>query len=536
MGGPPAEGITPDPVIIDAQFRDAARDPSILPEDIYRGRAGYNQMLAEIRESLYTQIPEARGSLEIFDHVADPDDEIQRIADSYNMTTEELYTVFGYDTYDSFKDDLHGKMIDTQLDDGRYLAIAAAWDPDLRHKDPATMTFEDIKTYARIIIHESFHGLDPWVREGEHFGSYGWIISAHANTNASEMFADVGAQAMLLRNGEPPESTFRLMTGYDAEASMREIPRYDNGPFMQRLLNEYPDGQGIQNFRLQGWRETLESVGAMRESGSPEISIEGALRKYPENLAFQQYRAKVLENLQAGLSEEARQTMTELLGGDSLEDFLDRFLDDMDFRGWNEGKYDDQITDPHHRETLQAIYDAKVEIGNWMEAHRDLFPNAARVASAIRYVTGQTDTHISEPPPTTSELSNDMLMARHWQQFKESGNELYLRTAGDFGSSAELWEYQQHEDTGTTSEYVGYDRITIVEQLFEENPHLVTAIEQGISLRDLVSLDEKDPDKFDDDEYTVVENFDEVVAAHKAMSAEPAAPANEPTLQVPLKP
>ncbi len=95
------------------------------PDDIYRGKAGYQQMLGEIRESLYEEIPEARGSIEIFDHVADPDQEIERIAQSLRISKEELQISLGFETYDELKDGLNGQMLHSHMDDGRYIAIAA---------------------------------------------------------------------------------------------------------------------------------------------------------------------------------------------------------------------------------------------------------------------------------------------------------------------------------------------------------------------------------------------------------------------------
>lgn len=519
------------------------------PWEIYRGREGYNRMLSEIRESLYAQIPEARGSVEIFDHLADPDREIARIARAFGASVEDLHKTMGYDKYDDFKAALGGRMIDAHLPDGGYLAIAAAWDPNNDPGGPENLTFPDIQRHARIIIHETLHGLDPRLRSGQELGPSGWVIGAMANTRSAEMFADVGAQNLLLRNGDLAEHTRQLMIKYDSTAAFgapfsddifgTTLTRYDNGPFMQQLLNEYPAGRGLQSFRLEGWRETIDKVAAMRETGNPEISIDGMIRDYAQNQSFQAvYRTKI-EELEAKL-EPLRETLLKDSGFDNLRDFSEYWLDNMNFRGWHNGAIDRDRLSPEMRTALKAVYDAKIELCAWMENNRELFPDAARVASATRYLVGYSDIHVSAAAPPTSELTNDMLMARNWLRFRETGDNFYQYAVRDFGSAAEMAEYQAFERSDEQGPFNDYSRHEIIRQVFEANPELAQAVSRGIPLRSLVAVDRVDPNNLNDDRYALVDNFTDIVAAHDRQHApdpEQNAPAfQQAPLQAPANP
>lgn len=505
-------------------------------------------MLGEIRESLYAQIPEARGSVEIFDHLADPDREIERIARSFDLSVERLQQEMGYGKYDDFKKALNGRSLSATLPDGRYIAIAAAWDPDNRHADPEKMTFDDIRTYARIIAHETLHGLDPRLRNNQELGESGWIIGNYANARSAEMFADVGAQSLMLRNGDTRLPTYRLMVNYDASAALAapfsneffeaDNTRYDNGPFLQQILDRHKGGEGLQSFRLEGWRETIAEVVALRESGKPELSIDSTLRNYAQTPAFQQiYREKV-EALEARLAP-MRDAILKETGTDNLREFIDYYMDDMNFQGWHDGTLDHNRFSPAMRTALQGVFDTKVELGQWMEQNRDRFQDAARIASATRYLTGQQQSHISLPAPPTTELTNDMLMARNWAYFKETGTELYLRAARQYGEMAEQSEIRAHQRSGAPGQAEPYDRYRIIEQLFEARPDLVAAVSRGVPLNELVTLDRVNPDNLNDDVYSVKKDFEATVARYsseqdQARSNAPAA--QPPSLQAPVKP
>ena len=504
------------------------------PEEIYVGKAGYELMLNEIRESLYEQIPEARGSIEIFNHVADPDTEIQRIASSLRLSTEDLYKAFDYDNYDSFKEALHGQMIHTTLDDGRYIAISAAWDPDYRYDDLDKITYDDVHTYARIITHETLHALDPYIQkhDAEYHGPNGWIIAGLANSRAHEMFADVGAQEMMLRNGDTPDSTQRLILSYDSEASTRTNARYDNGPFMQQVLDDHPSGKGLTNFRFEGWQETIDKISAMRENGPPEISIASTLRSYPQTFAFREHRERTLEAL-IEATEPIKEQMIEEFGIIDYDKFVETLYDDMDFQRWINRESDDAYSAPH-RAFLEAVLEAKIDTAEWMEENKDIFPDAARVAAAIRHLTRSPEDadvkYISVGPPPTSELTNDMLMARSWLKYQETKDEIFSEAAYEYGSTMELYEYQTRKNGGDTDDADRYDRQDIIEQLFQGNPELPIAIAQGVPLRGLITLDAGDPDDYNDDTYTVVDNFDDIVKQHiqaQNNTEEPTAPETE---------
>lgn len=511
------------------------------PEEIYVGKAGYELMLSEIRESLYEQIPDARGSIEIFNHVADPDTEVQRIASSLRLSTEDLYKAFDYDDYDSFKSDLNGQMIHTTLDDGRYIAISAAWDPDYRYSDLDDITFDDIHTYARIITHETLHALDPYIQEhdAEYHGPNGWIIAGLTNSRAHEMFADVGAQDLLLRNGDTPEATQGLIVSYDSEASTRENPRYDNGPFIQAVLDDHPQGKGLTSFRLEGWEETIHKVSALRKNGPVEISIGSTLRAHAQNNAFREQKERTLDDLKETIAP-FKEMLTEEFGVTNYDKFIENLYDDMDFQRWANRDENSLYSGPHLI-LLQSVYDAKVNTAEWMEENKDIFPDAARVAAAIRHLTRSPEDadaqYISVGPQPTSELTNDMLMARSWLKYRETQDELYSEAALEYGSTMELYEHQVHKNSGTTGSAQVLDRRDIIEQLFQSNPQLPQALAQGIPLKDIVNVDFGDPDDYQDDTYTLAENFDDVVNRHNnaANDTEPNA-ADSPILTTPITP
>ncbi|MBK9586436.1 MAG: hypothetical protein KA099_00545 [Alphaproteobacteria bacterium] len=515
------------------------------PWDIYRGRQGYDRMLSEIRESLYTQIPEARGSVEIFDHLADPDREIDRIARTFDLTVERLQQEMGYGKYEDFKKALNGKNMSATLPDGRHVSIAAAWDPDDAPGGADDLTFPDIKRYARIIVHETLHGLDPRVRNSQELGPNGWVIGMMANTRSLEMFADVGAQNLMLRNGDTTQSTFNTMANYDAIAAFGApysedlfggvMTRYDNGPFMQQLLKDYPDGPGMESFRLEGWRETVDKISRMREA-SPEISIDGMIRNYAQTLSFQSiYRTKIGE-LETRL-EPVKDKLLEQSGFKTLREFSEHYFDQMNFRGWHDGSINRDKLTPEFRTALSATYDAKIELCAWMENNHDLFPDAARVASATRYHLGYSQTHISTAAPSPQELTNDTLMARNWLRFKETGDPFYRDAANDFASSAELAEEHAYQNSGDHGKFEGFDRYRIMTQLFETRPDLVQALAKGIPLRDVVTVNRVNPDNLNDDRYSVASNFDGIIARMNQTPPELNAPAAQPpSLQPPAKP
>lgn len=480
-------------------------------QENYAGADGYNRMLSEIRTSLYSEIPEARGSIEIFDHLADRDEEINRIASSLNMTVERLHTSLGYDDYEEFKDIMQGKMIHTHLDDGRYIAIATAWDPDMHGQDTESMTYDDIKIHARIIAHETLHALDPRIQEGQSafYGSEGWVITQFANARSAEMFADVGAQDLMLRNGDTTESTQSLIVSYDTDASYRDIPRYDNGPFLQKLLDDYPSNHGLHNFKFEGWRETIDKISDMRESGEPEISIDWATRIYPQTIVLQNVKDRVLENLENKL-EPVKQDLMEQHSIDDFRGYLESWFNDMDFKGWRDGKYDGRFSEEQNA-LLEGVYIAKNQMADWLEDNKECFPDAGRAAVAIRHLLGQSDDYISHAAPNPSELTTDMLMARNWQRLQDTGDDIYATAVHLYGNMSRLTEQHGHKEHGKSEDFETYSRRQIADQLFTDHPKLVDAVANGIPLTDLVVKNDGDPDTVMDDRYQLAPDFDDII-------------------------
>jgi len=155
----------------------------------HEGFEGYQKMLTELRESLYTEIPEAKGKVEIFDFSNNPIAEIERIEESLQLGDNGLDRVLS--NVDRDINTIAGKAYPDVNNDNDSICIAAAWNPQNIVDSGYDLNFNTIKTLARINIHEVMHCLDGLVYNDEGY-EQGWIVDAVRYGADIERFAAIG--------------------------------------------------------------------------------------------------------------------------------------------------------------------------------------------------------------------------------------------------------------------------------------------------------------------------------------------------------
>ena len=169
-----------------------------------------------------------------------------------------------------------GIALHLRLDDGRYVAVASG--PDI--KDDYSGDFEDIKGYARIVIHETLHCLHDLVRSDVGPDQLGWIISDLQYSKEAERFADVGSVELMMRNGDTNESALTLAASYDLTGVTSEGHiKYDNGDAFIRVAKEFgPEAPGLKDFRLCGWQETINRMNLL--AAEEPITVKSITERY----------------------------------------------------------------------------------------------------------------------------------------------------------------------------------------------------------------------------------------------------------------
>jgi len=221
----------------------------------YTGIAGYRRMFGELRDSFYHDIPEARGRIDMVDATADREAEITRLSQSLNADPAAIRNKLA-------AGEGHALGLKNRL--GQDIGLAFGW-PVQAGED---LSFSDISVLARVLIHETGHLLDKtktpllpgaarqWEANGVHPENV---------TRRRENFADLYAQNLLLKNGEPHKETRDLINEYDFTTAITTPGRhdhssYDSGDRMLLLLAKHPDGPGLTSFKLQGWRTGIAEV------------------------------------------------------------------------------------------------------------------------------------------------------------------------------------------------------------------------------------------------------------------------------------
>lgn len=230
----------------------------------YEGFEGYQKMLTELRESLYTEIPEAKGKVEIFDFSNDPIAEIERIEESLQLGDNGLDRVLS--NVDRDINTIAGKAYPDVNNDNDSICIAAAWNPQNIIDSGYDLNFNTIKTLARINIHEVMHCLDDLVYNDEGY-EQGWIVDAVRYGADIERFAEIGTQSLMLYNGDTEVSTNNLISSYDYGMLFRDDSyglSYDVGDYLAQVLETTTSGEGLDSFYMTGWKEILKQTAEIR--------------------------------------------------------------------------------------------------------------------------------------------------------------------------------------------------------------------------------------------------------------------------------
>ena len=462
----------------DAAERLAAQEPEKL-RALYEGARGYQLMHSELRQSLFDEMPEMKGVIEIVDHSANPEEEVKRIAASLNAPIE----VVSYGLLD--KDDdgnvipKTGEARPVHLPDGKYICTANAW--GFTKKEAASYSFEEIKTHARIKIHETFHCLDDMNQSADKPKTHPQFMGHGYYTfrRASEMFADVGAQALMLNNGDTSEITKELITGYDFDAPFREQEKiaYDNGPVLRSLLKQYDgEGGGLTSFYMKGWKKTLEQVASLRNDAGT-MAFEPYLRD--------QMQGRMLRTIYEDLRERVKreglvndEPFWQKIGFENIDKAIETFFDDLDFVGIKEGKY--QNDPPEFQRMYKAIQQIHPEFGSWIAENKDMLPAAERMLAAQKRINAGYQgplEDVGDKNMTPSQMLGVTAQYLHLNNADPLAQKMFdgVFTLYKSGYDDQDWyeRYKEH-----------------LKQDLKDNPAFAKALADGKSIQDCYSLSE----------------------------------------------
>ena len=174
--------------------------------------ASYSAAIRLLRAELYSQIPEARGRIEIFDPTAPVEQEIARIdANLGRVNSQEDWR--NARSAEGF----YGKAR-TNQDDGRVTCIAFGWDPSLLIINA---------NLVRVVLHETGHCLDS-LRQGP-VADVPSGLETNVSQRRQEAYAELFSTSMMNRIGRSPGIAGELSVGYDAEKHLSGsfFTRYD---------------------------------------------------------------------------------------------------------------------------------------------------------------------------------------------------------------------------------------------------------------------------------------------------------------------
>ncbi len=374
-------------------------------QDQYQGIEGYRRMHRELTQSLYDEMPEMRGRLEIVDHSRPPQEEIQRIAKSLNISSEKVTEIIGAKN----KEEKYTGKIKTltsegaYLDDGSYICIAS--DLPLYKKD---LSFSEIKTYARFKIHETMHCLDeafytPQNGEKSIYAQYGHS-RAYSILRAWEMFADTGAQSLMLKNGDSAESTLELITDYDLqkpilyydEPNDERALRYDNGNVLRALLHTEQGGAGLTGFYMKGWKEAAEQADHLRKQTS-NLESQNIARDIVQNRILVFVYKRLASNSMADIQDDEKHWKS--AGYDDLEEAFNTHFTEGFFVKYKNGEFKN---DPQANRILEAALKVHGEFTKWLEENADMIPGSERILAGQKRVLngyeGDVDLSIKDKP------------------------------------------------------------------------------------------------------------------------------------------
>ncbi len=414
---------------LSTEFRSHARTPVV-----YEGVEGYRRMMSEIRESLYRDIPEARGRIEFFDFSNDREEEYERIFRSFGTTLDDYLASTRGDRQrwlksmaDNFATGSGEAM--PFIIEGREVSIG--FGVDIKGWD---LTNDFLRAEARRTIHEAFHGLDHLFfperilrrdpPEGNDYVAYARVY---------ESFAEIGSTDLLARNGDRsivPElaALYQINIGASREDEMG-ISRYDHadGYRMLQQSNHYGNSPDqVYDFNLTGWRESLHMASDIR-SRMDTLSAEAVLIERPQAYIISDARAHFIDSVTDKMK--------------PYEEALQRDLG-MDVRGASEQlmtRYTER-TFPFHQysgETAEAathLFSAQHEFRNWLQ-ERTYMPSASRVLNGYDLIEGTTTDVVGSGGARGASL--DQMMGQAALQWMQTGSELDRTAFIEFARAAD---------------------------------------------------------------------------------------------------
>lgn len=398
----------------------------------YSGRAGYERMYREITTSFYDAFPELKGKVGVFNFAApDRDQELARLRRELNTDAQFIPGIAeGSATANA----------------SRTAAVVWGMDPAGQHwggfekLGPA-----DIDSLAWHMTHELFHGADfmlnPSHKEPEENNRLDkWF----------ESFADAGRVSLHLRNKtDDPKIMFDSMViGQDSDGpsisvgangkyltsadwqkwnpsfmSALQPNKYDNGELLRQIHAETPQVPSTRSYSFQGWRDTFDQVTAARDNW-PALKFE-TYNFYSISSAglamgrarYSEQAVQALEPHKEALRKEWNMSPEGAVDNLFLRHDLPQLAKDPKFT-------------PEIRDALRTIESHRNQYLDWVEDRIDIYPNAARMLSAVRY-DGTSAPAMSTPPVSSSVVS----MARSVDLYLKGGDPLDKRAAEFFSQA-----------------------------------------------------------------------------------------------------
>ncbi|MGM0422002.1 MAG: hypothetical protein ACQEQL_02775 [Pseudomonadota bacterium] len=481
---PDTPDMAEEPIVVEAERPSdggVAKGATLDPEQIYTGRNGYNLMMKQIRDSLFQELPELEGQIDIVDHLASGQAEQARIAAALDISNSYTGTLLDFSN-DEEGNARAGIAVPTKLEDGRYICVASGWDPDTA-SNPDDMTFDDIKTHARIILHEVSHCLDP-LKQEQQDKKYDALTLPMA-FHESEMFADLMAQGLLMENGDSYESTLGLAAHYNVDAPSRDKGGfyfgYDNGPELMILAERYQDqsSEGLQNFNITGWAEMLETVEHIRDQSS-NTGIHETLYSRRQAHVLAQMESTVQQDAIA--QHESHRDDIEDAFKAPLEDVVERFFNRFDFHAYDQGAFNDGHAGINKLgEVLDTARDA---YHDWLAERSDYVPAAERIIASFEWQrAGSQADNIPDAFTSNTRPSFDQAIGLAALQYQKTGSTIDL----DFVRGLSYLYKEEARVLGQT----GGSTALLVSQQIMESPEAATALAEGAKLTDIVQQSPK---------------------------------------------
>ncbi len=345
-------------------------------QDQYQGIEGYRRMHQELTQSLYNEMPELQGVLELVDFSADPDEEIQRVAANLNLPLEQVVKRIGLkNEKGEITDIIPGRASIIETDDGRYVCIARGLGLDKNHPD---LDFNAIEVAASVNIHEIFHCLDEHLKTKITNPSSD-RVSSDARQRAVEQFADIGRYALRLNNGDTLEDLEKRITYNDLfmPFDWRKDFAYDNGLTLRTLHSQYQQPTtDLTSFYMKHWKATLQQADELRSQAS-NLNTDHVLRDLAQAVILETVvKHKAGEFLSSPQGSDA---VWQAKGKTSAERVLIEAFASMDYKGIKEGSFEFDGLPEEDQAGYRAAFKLHDDLKIWIENHRQLVPAADRI-------------------------------------------------------------------------------------------------------------------------------------------------------------